>query len=268
MVKGIIYIAILIAFIIGYVKYIENRVIFFPMKDIEFTPAFLGLSFEDVYIKTGDNIQINGWFIPAENAKYTLLFCHGNAGNIGHRLEKIALLRKARLNIFIIDYRGYGRSQGKPSERGIYLDARAAYDYLVNKQGIAPEDIVLYGESLGCAAAIHLAREAKAGALIVESGFSRGRDMAKRIYPFLPAFLFSDNFDNLSKIKKIKAPKLFIHSKNDEIVPLSLAKRLYSAAPQPKCFTELIGGHNTAFLDSQQRYVSSIVSFIERLSQE
>ena len=265
MLRGIVFIVIVIAVVIGYVKYIENRIIFYPMKDIEFTPDLVGLTFEDIYIKTQDNLQINGWFIPHDSAKYTLLLCHGNAGNLGHRLEKLLILHKIPLNIFIFDYRGYGKSQGKPCESGIYLDAAAAYDYLVNERKISPEHIVCYGESLGTAAAVHLAAGKKVGALIVESGFSRGKDMAKRIYPFLPAFLFSDTFDNLSRIKKIGAPKLFIHSKNDEIVPFSLARKLYDAAPGPKRFTELIGGHNTAFLDSQQDYLASIKAFIEGL---
>lgn len=265
MVKGITYIAVLIVLVVGYVKYLESRGIYFPVRDIEFTPTLLGLSFEDVYIKTTDNIQINGWFIPGDNAKYSLLCCHGNAGNIGHRLEKISLLHKMGVNIFIFDYRGYGRSKGRPSEGGIYLDVKAAYDYLVNERKIKPEHIILYGESLGCAAIIHLAAKERVGALIAEGAFTRGRDMAKRIYPFLPSFLFSNSFDNLAKIKKIDPPKLFIHSKDDEVVPFSLAKKLYDVASQPKQFAELIGGHNSAFLDSSEKYISSIRLFLERL---
>ena len=266
--KGIIiYAAIAIVLIFGYVKYIESRGMYFPIKEIEYTPEIVGLPFEDIYIKTEDDIQINGWFIPEENARYTLLFCHGNAGNIGHRLEKLMLLHKIKLNLFIIDYRGYGRSKGSPSEKGIYLDIKAAYNYLVDKRKIKPEHIILYGESLGSAAIIHLAAEQKVGGLIVEGGFTRGRDLAKRIYPFLPASLFSDSFDSLAKIKKIDAAILFIHSKDDEIVPFSFAKQLYNAASGPKHFAELRGGHNNAFLDSKEKYVSSIASFIEQLPQ-
>lgn len=265
MIKGIVYFVILIVFIVGYVKYIENRVIFYPLKGIEFTPEFVGLAFEDVYLTANDGVKLNGWFIPKDQASYTILFCHGNAGNIGHRLEKIVLLRKLGLNVFIIDYRGYGRSQGRPSEKGLYLDAQAAYDYLVNQRQIQPEKLVLLGESLGCAAVIDLGARERIGGLIVEGAFTRGRDMAKKIYPFLPAFLFSDNFNNLAKIKRIGAPKLFIHSKNDEIVPYELARCLYQAARSPKEFAELIGGHNTAFLDSEEKYISAIASFISDL---
>lgn len=265
MFKGIVYTGLVFGLIIGYVKYIESQGIFFPVREIEFSPDFMNLSFEDVYIKTEDNIKINSWFIPSSNAKYTILFCHGNAGNLTDRLDKINLLYGLGLNIFIIDYRGFGRSQGRPSENGLYLDAKAAYAYLVNHRNISPEQIILYGESLGTAVVINLASEVKIRALMVEGAFSRGKDMAKKIYPFLPSFLFSNKFDSLTKIKKVEAPKLFIHSRNDEIVSFSLAKKLYDTAPEPKHFVEITGGHNTAFLDSKERYISSIASFIGQL---
>lgn len=263
--KTIVYIVIAVVLLLGYIKYIEIHSIFFPMAEIEFTPEFINLTYEDVYLETKDNIKINAWFIPYTNAKYTILFYHGNAGNIGHRLDKINLLHQIGTNIFIIDYRGFGRSQGRPSEHGIYIDAQAAYDYLVNTRRIQPEDIILYGESLGGAAAVDLASKIKIRALIVEGTFSRGQDMAKRMYPFLPSILFSRKFDSLKKIKEVKAPKLFIHSKDDEIVPLNLAKKLFNVAPEPKYFVEMSGGHNEGFLDSQGKYTSSITSFIEQL---
>lgn len=281
--KVIIYITITVVVLIGYIKYIEIHSIFFPLAEIEFTPEFINLTYEDVYIETKDNIKINGWFIPHlpqdriglgqegagfiphPNAKYTILFCHGNAGNIGQRMDKIDLLHQIGTNIFIIDYRGFGRSQGRPSEDGIYIDAQAAYGYLVNIRHIKPENIILYGESLGGAVAVDLASKVKVMALIVEGTFSRGRDMAKRMYPFLPSILFSHKFDSLKKIKEVKVPKLFIHSKDDEIVPLNLAKRLFNAACEPKYFVEMDGGHNEGFLESQGKYTSSIASFIEKL---
>lgn len=263
--KVIIYIIFLLGLIIGYTKYIEIKGVYFPTKEIEFSPEFIYLAFEDVYIETKDGFKINGWFIPHDNAKYTVLLLHGNGGNICHRLDKIGFLRSAGVNIFIIDYRGYGRSQGRPSERGIYIDARAAYDYLLTNRSIKPDEIILYGESLGTAVAINLASEIKVKALILEGAFSRGRDMAKKLYPFLPSFLFSDQFDSLAKIKKINTPKLFMHSIDDEIVPIDLAKKLYNASSGPKQFVELKGGHNNAFLDSKETYILSITSFVVRL---
>lgn len=251
--------------IVAYIKYLENKGIFYPQKSIDFYPSAVNLPFEDIYLKTEDNVKINGWFIPHNKAKYTLLFLHGNAGNIGHRLEKLLMLREAGVNIFIIDYRGYGESRGSISEKGFYLDAKAAYDYLLNNRHILPEQIILYGESIGTAAVIDLAAKVKVRAIILEGGFSRGKDVANKFYPFLPAFLFSNTFDSLGKIKNIRVPKLFIHSRNDEIIPFELAGNLYNASVEPKEMVEIGGSHNTAFLDSKEKYISSIGLFIEKL---
>jgi fermentation-respiration switch protein FrsA (DUF1100 family) len=269
--------------IFGYIKYLENHIIFFPEKGILLTPSSLNLYFEDIYIPIKENIKINGWFIPhlqqssvsleqegagfipVNNAKYTVLFLHGNAGNISTRLDKIQLLGEIGVNIFIIDYQGYGQSQGKPSEEAIYLDTQAAYDYLVNSRNIKPEQIILYGESLGAAAAVNLASEVEIKAMILEGGFTRGRDMSKRLGPFLPAFLFPNMFDSLSKIKKVKSPILFIHSPDDEMVPINLAKKLYNAASGLKEFVEISGSHNTAVLDSSKKFIDSISAFIDIL---
>lgn len=251
--------------ILGYVKYIESRAVFFPVKTVEFYPSLINLSFQDLYITTPDKIKINAWLILHPKAKYTLLFCHGNAGNNADRLDKLKMLWDLGLNILIIDYRGYGKSEGHPSEQGLYQDAEAAYEYLVNDRKILPEQIILYGESLGTSVVIDLAARVKVRALIVEGGFSSGRDMARILYPFLSTFLFSDRFNSLEKIKKIEAPKLFIHSPDDEIVPFKLAKKLYNAASGAKEFIEINGDHNNAFLDSQEKYLSSISAFIEKL---
>jgi len=258
-------IVIVALFLIIYVKYLENHGIYYPAKNIEVTPELINLSFQDLYVKTKDNLLINAWLILKDNAKYTILFCHGNAGNIQDRLDKIEFFHRLGINVCIFDYRGFGKSQGRPSEQGLYVDTKAVYDYLVNNRKIKPEVIILYGESLGTAVAINLAQEVKIKALIMEGAFSRGRDMARKIYPFLPAFLFSNTFDSLSKIKVIDAPKLFIHSKDDEIVPFALAQKLYQTACEPKKFIAITGGHNTSFLDSQEEYASSITAFINNL---
>jgi fermentation-respiration switch protein FrsA (DUF1100 family) len=265
MLKVIVYIIILIALLFGYAKFIELRGIFFPDKEIKSTPQSINLPFEDIYILTKDGLKINGWFIPSYNAKHTLLFCHGNAGNIAGRLDKIDTLHRLGVNIFIIDYRGFGRSQGRPSEKGIYLDAQAAYDYLTANRKIKPEAIILYGESLGGVAVINLASEVKILALITEGALSSGKDMAKELFPFLPAPFFSYKFDSLSKIKRANAPKLFLHSIDDEVVPFRMAQKLFSAAKEPKRLVQLNGGHNTAFLDYPAKYTFAISSFIDSL---
>lgn len=254
-----------LSLIFAYVKYIEHKGIYYPVKEISLYPSSAGMSFKDIYITTEDNVRINSWFISNQKAKYTLLFFHGNAGNIGDRLDKLQLLYQAGLNIFIIDYRGFGKSQGRPSEHGFYRDAFKAYDYLINTVGISPDHVILYGESLGSAIAMDLAFHKKVKALILEGAFSSGRDMAVRFYPFLPRFIFSNSFDSLTKVKEINAPKLFIHSLNDEIVPFNLAKKLYNNAEGPKEFLETRGDHNSTFLISREVYISSISAFIGRL---
>ncbi len=256
------YILVGIGVIYAYIKYMERRGIFYPVKQVEFTPKLIDSTFDDIYIKTQDNITLNGWFIPCNNSKYTIFFLHGNAGNIGHRLEKIKMLREAGLNIFIIDYRGYGRSGGSPFEEGLYYDAKAAYEYLLYTRKISPNKIILYGESLGAAVAIDLAAKSEIKAIILEGAFSCGKDMGREIFPFLPVFFFKDTYNSVKKIKTVKAAKLFLHSKEDEIVPFALSKKLFDSSPGEKFFIELNGSHNDAFLYSKNEYLSAISEFI------
>ncbi|MCM8796388.1 MAG: alpha/beta hydrolase [Candidatus Omnitrophica bacterium] len=249
-----------------YLKFLERKAIYFPQKEIEVYPSAIGLPYEEVNFSTEDNLGINGWFIRSPIGRYTILFLHGNSGNISGRLEKIRMLYELGLNVYIIDYRGYGKSKGSPQEAGFYKDAVASYRYLREKYNILPEQIILYGESLGTAVAIDLATREKIGGIILEGTFSRGRDMAKKIYPFLPNFVFANSYDSLTKIRVINVPKLFLHSRQDEVVPVVLAQKLFSAANHPKYFVELNGGHNTAFLDSSKEYLTAISEFIKAIS--
>ncbi len=241
---------------------------FFQVKEIEAAPDYFGLPFEDVYLETSDKLKINAWFIPSPAGRFTLLFLHGNGGNISHRLHKIAQLHSLGVNIFLVDYRGYGRSQGVPSVKGVYQDAQAAFNFLTTEKKIRPGSVVLYGESLGSAPAVRLASENKAGGLILDGGFSCGRDMAKIFFPYIPSCFMPDAFNNLKYISQVKVPKLFIHSKADEIVPVKLARKLYSKAGEPKEFVWLLGGHNTSYIDSLDKYLSSISSFINKIEKE
>ncbi len=265
MLKLIIYLAVTLGLVFLYVKYLEAKSVFFPSKGLQASPADIGLTFQDIYLNTKDSVQIHGWFIPGQEAKYTLLFCHGNGGNLSDRLDKILILRQAKVNIFIIDYRGYGLSSGKPKELGIYLDAKAGYDYLISKKNIKPDQIILYGESLGAAVIIDLASREKVGGLIAEGAFSSGRDIGKVLYPYVPKFILPNIFDSLGKINKVKVPKLFLHSAGDEVVPIKLGKKLYQAAPEPKYFLEVSGGHNSIYFDSKDKYLVSIIAFLDKL---
>ncbi len=265
MIKNIIFIVIVIVFLVVYCRYFEYRSLYFPTKEIEYLPTVIGLSYEDLYIDTDDGVRLNAWFIPSQNSRYTLLFCHGNGGNIGHRVEKIEILNKLGLSIFIFDYRGSGKSTGSPSEKGLYKDAEAAYNYLVSEMKIAPDNIILYGESLGGVVAIDLASKRKPKALITESSFTSTKDVARELYPYFPVFLISAKFDCISKIKETNIPKLIIHSKNDDIIPFSHSLKLLKESHEPKKHLVLMGDHNSCFIDSMDLYKSGISDFLKDL---
>ncbi|MCK4995128.1 MAG: alpha/beta hydrolase [Candidatus Omnitrophica bacterium] len=253
-------------FMFAYLKYFERKGIYYPTKEIEFTPIDAGLKYEDVFFNTDDGLKLNGWFIPAEDPRGTLLFCHGNAGNISHRIEIIKVFNKLNLNVFIFDYRGYGRSQGSPAEEGLYRDAQAAYKYVVSRKNINKGAIVIYGKSIGANVAIDLASNVTVAALISESGFSSSYDMGRELFPYLPVkWIISIKYDALTKIKNITIPKLIIHSQDDEIVPFKLGKKLFEAAPQPKEFYQMQGGHNDAFFMAMEEYSSKIDNFLSKL---
>jgi uncharacterized protein len=263
---GIIF--LVIAFV-AYVRFLEATSIFYPARPIAYTPKALGLPFEDVYFQTADNLKLNGWLVKSPKDPHkdsTILFLHGNAGNIGDRLDKIQLFHKMGLNVFIVDYRGYGRSAGHPSEKGMYLDARGGWDYLRTRKDIDPNKIVGYGESLGGAAVIDLAAEQPVAALITDSAFSSAADMAKRIVPFVPAFLLSVKLDSVSKIKDVRGPKLIIHSPDDEVIPYAQARRLFEAAPEPKVFLEISGTHNEGYDVARSVYVLGIHEFLKKFN--
>jgi fermentation-respiration switch protein FrsA (DUF1100 family) len=262
--KTLFLLAILFFFVL-FLRFIERKNLYFPLREIEATPQNIALDYEDINLTTEDGVRIAGWFIPSEKARATVLFFHGNGGNISHRLEKIKILNDLNMNVFILDYRGYGESSGSPSENGLYSDAEAAYGLLVNKRGIAPPRIIAYGESLGGAVAVDLAGKREIGGIIMESTFTSVRDMARRLLPFFPTFLLKSRFDSLEKIKGIGVPKLILHSRDDEIVPLELGNILYREAAGPKEFVELQGGHNDAFLISQEVFIAAIDSFVNRV---
>lgn len=256
---------IFIVLFLSVARYIERANIFFPMRGINRYPDMAGLPYEEVYLDTADGRKLYGWFLPNEKADHTVLFLHGNAGNISHRLEKVSLLYGMGVNVFLFDYRGYGRSEGSPSESGIKLDARAAYDHLTRVWRVPADRIILYGESMGGAIAADLAASKKVKALITEGAFTSIGDMAGIFYAFLPRFIISTKFDTVSKIKNVTCPKLLIQSVDDEIVFFDMGKRLFEAAAGPKEFLKIRGGHNTAFLDSKEEFTRGIEAFLTGL---
>jgi len=243
----------------------QGSLLYFPDKDVRQTPAAVNLAFEDISFRTRDGITIAGWFVPSEDEKGVLLFCHGNAGNISDRLDSINIFHQLGLSVLIFDYRGYGKSEGRPSERGTYLDAEAAWDYLVKEKRKSPERIILFGRSLGGAVAAETALRKNAALLILESSFTSVPDLALKFYPWLPVrFLAIFRYASIDKVGRIRCPKLIIHSPDDEIVPFGHGTALYDKASGPKEFLRIRGGHNEGFLASGGIYVEGLRDFLSR----
>jgi len=243
----------------------QDGMIYVPETTITHNPNNIGLAYEEVSVRTKDGLSISGWYIPAKNEKAVILFCHGNAGNISSRLDSISIFNNLSLSVLIFDYRGYGKSGGRPSEAGTYLDAEAAWDYLVNVKKIPPGRIIVYGRSLGGAVAAEIALRRSPAALIVESGFTSVPDLGQKIYPWLPVGLISKfRYATIDKIGTIKCPKLITHSRRDDIVPFEHGRALYEKASPPKEFLEIRGGHNDGFLLSGMTYTGGMEGFLER----
>ncbi len=248
-------------------RWYEQKAVYYPTRDIVQSPRDAGLRFQEVMLKTVDGETIHGWWVPSgkEHAP-VLLFFHGNGGNVSHRLEKLAVFHSIGADTLIIDYRGYGKSTGTPSEDGIYRDALAAHRWLVETRGVEPTRIVVYGESLGAAVAVHLASEAPTGGVIVESGFTSVTDIARKMFPFLPVhWIVKHKFNSIDKVHRINAPLLILHSRQDELFEMTHPERLLAAAQSPKRLVEMQGGHNDAFLVSAGAYREALSEFLAEI---
>ena len=243
----------------------QRRLVYFPSRGQWGTPRDLGMAYEDVRITTEDGVRLHGWFVPAQASKGTILFFHGNAGNVSHRIDSIRIFRSLGYHTLIFDYRGYGQSEGKPSEEGTYRDAEAARRYLVEQRGVAPEKIVLFGRSLGGPIAAWLAKEHAPGTLILESTFTSLNDMAARLYWFVPVRLLSRfKYNTLAYAKQARCPILVIHSPEDDIVPYRFGRRLYEESSEPKEFLQIQGNHNTGFQIAGEAYVRGLREFFDK----
>ncbi|MDY6969131.1 MAG: alpha/beta hydrolase [Spirochaetota bacterium] len=236
---------------------------YYPNDKIVSVPSDIGLYYESVFFTTKDNVKLSGWWIPCNGDRGVVLFSHGNSGNISNRIDSIKIFYKLRLSIFIYDYRGYGRSNGSPSEDGTYLDAEAAMEYLTKKRKISQDRIIIFGRSLGGPIAAWLAQNYTSRMLIIESTFFSLADVAKLHYSWIPAqFIFGDSYRTYRYIMKVQCPVLIIHSRDDELVPYSQGKKLYELAKFPKELITIFGSHNYGFLESKKIYVSGIDRFI------
>ncbi len=254
--------------LVVFVYFYQARLLYLPEaggRTVTATPAAMGLAYQDLWITVEDGPVLHGWFVPAgQGGAPVLLFLHGNAGNISHRLDSIRIFHDLGLHVLIFDYRGYGQSSGRPTEEGTYRDARAVWSYLTAEAGYPPACIALFGRSLGAAVASHLARHVRPGALILESPFVSVPELARLHYGYLPVrWLSRFRYATAEHVAHAQAPVLVVHSPDDEIVPIDHGMRVYRRAPEPKSFLRIRGGHNDGFLVSGKDYVEGLSAFIE-----
>jgi fermentation-respiration switch protein FrsA (DUF1100 family) len=263
MVKLCLYLGLILILLAG-IRFVLPLFVFMPTARLDYTPAALNFHFEDVTLTTSDNVRLHGWYIPVPNARATLLFFHGNAGNISHRLSSIKIFHDLGLSVFILDYRGYGKSEGRATIDGTKLDALAAWQWLTEDKEIPADKIVAFGRSLGGAIAMELTRSATPGALILESTFSSLSDMAPFPASVAPLLLGGDFWNSVDTAADLIVPTLCIHSPKDEIVPYNQGRRVYEAVAGEKTFLEIQGDHNSGFVQSLEVYYAGLDSFLTK----
>lgn len=258
---------LLVGFLSGCWNWFVESQVFFPGTNIEQTPHDLNLPFEDIWFTSSDSVRLHGWLIPASSANRLLLFCHGNAGNISHRLDNVRLLHNMGISVFIFDYRGYGRSQGRISEQGFYQDSEAAYEVAREWTEKHGAKLVIFGRSLGGIAATHLGATKDCDGLILESTFTNMGAMARAHYPLpFAETLLKYRLNAVGEIVHVRVPILFFHGDKDTIVPIKLGRELFEAAPNPKEFVVLPGaGHNDTYFVGGPDYFKKITSFFAGL---
>jgi pimeloyl-ACP methyl ester carboxylesterase len=245
-----------------------GSLVYFPSRGIGRTPAAAGLTFRELWFTTDDDIGLCGWWLPTseQDRHGEILFCHGNAGNIGDRLLEAQLLTSAGFDVRLFDYRGYGRSHGRADEQGTYRDARAARAALTAQPEADPARVIYLGESLGGAIALHLALERPPAGLILQSTFTSIRALARHHDPLIPSLLIPDWYPSLNTVARLTAPLLVLHGDRDDIAPLSHAQALYNAAPPPKRIHVFAGrGHNDLAAMSGTEYASLIAQWASDL---
>ncbi len=246
---------------------LEDRFVYYPDRYPVGEWTAHGLTVEDCFFETEDGIRLHAWWQEGtgSGAAPVLLFFHGNAGNITHRADNLHLLAGTTLSVLIVDYRGYGKSQGRPSEKGLYLDGEAAYRYLTDERGIEPRRIISFGRSLGATVALHVALKHRVAGLIMEGAFTNARAMARSVMPILPVGPFiRSRLDNIGRVGELKAPLMVIHGDRDETVPFRQGKEVFEAAPEPKEFYRVEGaGHNDTYVEGGEQYLRTLLEFCE-----
>ena len=259
---------------IGLLLFFERGFIFFPQFPGRLTGDWQppGLPVEDVWLTTEDGVKIHAWWIAAPPdagpARVTILAFHGNAANLPNRADIYALFRSLPANVLAVEYRGYGKSEGAPSEAGIYADARAAYTYLTKQRGIAPSQIIVYGASLGSAVAADLAAQQEVGAVLLEAPFPSVAALARSVYWFLPGLgtMARTKLDTESKVARIRAPLLVIHCNRDPVIAMRFGRAVFDAAREPKRFVEVDGAcHEDASFVAREQYLAAVRELADRI---
>ena len=255
-----------------YLKVSERSLIYLPgAREVDDPPAGFALGHRAVDFRSADGTRLHGWIVTAARADssgYWLLISHGNYGNIGfgERPEFYAYARDIGLNLFAFDYRGYGRSDGRPREQDVYHDAEGAYRYLVDSLRVPPDRIVLFGHSLGTGVATELATRVPVAALVLEAAYTSLPDIGHELYPWLPVRLLAgERFETIGKIGQVTVPKLFLHSLDDDIVPYVHGQRVFAAAAEPKRLVTVRGGHAGAFREDRAAYFGAIRALVDGL---
>lgn len=242
----------------------QDRFVYQPVPDVHVTPADAQLSFETVALHTEDGERLHGWWVPAPDERGVVLFCHGNAGNVSGRLGTVEALHDRGLSTLVFDYRGFGRSTGRPSEDGLYRDAEAAWRYLTDERDIDADRIVVLARSLGSGPALWLATRHAPAALVLEAAFTSVPDVAAEHYPLLPArALVRTRFPNLERIEQLRAPLLLVHSRDDRVIPFAHGRTLFEAAAEPKRFLATHGPHSAALFEDSARYFDALEQLLE-----
>jgi fermentation-respiration switch protein FrsA (DUF1100 family) len=266
-VKLVLVLLVAYAAIVGSIWFFQDRLVYYPHKAHTpgATPGAVGAAYDDFGVKTEDGETLNVWWVPAASPKGAVLFLHGNAGNISQRIDYALMFKKLGYSTMLVDYRGYGKSSGKPSEQGTYRDAEAAWRWLTRERGFPERNIVIFGESLGGGVGSWLAARHKPRALVLESTFTSALDLGAELYRFIPVRLISRlKYDTLRQLEDVDAPVMIIHSRSDDIVPFSHAERLYAAAKSPKAFLEIYGTHNNGSVYMRPEWVDALNTFLKR----
>lgn len=244
----------------------EKGTVFFPERGFWEIPEDYGLDYEDVYFPASDGTKLHGWYVDGtDGTKDTIVWFHGNAGNISHRLDNLYLLRKATgLNIFIFDYREYGRSEGEISKAGTFMDADGLMEYLTKERSLAPRDILLFGRSLGTALALHLAKDATFLGVALEAAFTSTQELRALYAAFIPPPDPSEvAYNNLENIHRVSSPVLFIHGQRDFTIPERMARQLFKLTPRPKFFYQVaLAGHNDTYVVGERTYFEKWREFV------